>query len=282
VSLDQGKTWSDGLSQCTGAVGKNISSGRHSITWNVLAERTELWGDGIRFRVKASSKKSYEPEMVFVEGGTFLMGSSIGDADEQPIHKVTLSSFSIGKYEVTQAQWQAVMGNNPSYNKGCDNCPVEQVSWNDIQGYIQKLNAQTGKQYRLPTEAEWEYAARGGKKSRDYNYSGSDYMRNVAWSNGNSGSSSHSVGGKQPNELGIYDMSGNVWEWCSDWYGPYRTDVVGSQNPKGPDRGEYRSLRGGSWFRTPWHCRSVNRDWELPDFKDDRDGFRLVLSPSSP
>ncbi len=280
VSLDQGKTWSDGLSQCTGAVGKNISSGRHSITWNVLAERTELWGDGIRFRVKASSKKSYEPEMVFVDGGTFMMGSNSGEDDEKPVHEVTLSSYYIGKYEVTQAQWRAVMGNNPSYFQNCDDCPVEQVSWNDIQGYIQKLNAQTGKQYRLPTEAEWEYAARGGNKSRNYTFSGSDDINSVAWYDGNSGDKTHKVGGKQYNELGIYDMSGNVWEWCADWYGNYSS--ARATNPKGPSSGESRLLRGGSWYGNALFCRYAFRFRSNPDGRSLNRGFRLVFSPSSP
>jgi len=280
VSLDQGKTWSDALAQCSGSVGKNISSGQHSITWNVLAERTELWGDGIRFRVKANGKKSFEPEMVFVEGGTFMMGSNSGDADEKPVHEVTLSSFSIGKYEVTQAQWQAVMGDNPSYFKGCENCPVEMVSWNDIQGYIQKLNAQTGKQYRLPTEAEWEYAARGGNKSRNLTYSGSDPINPVSWYSGNSKDKTHPVGSKQSNELGIYDMSGNVWEWCNDLYDDYSADR--ETNPKGPTSGMYRLIRGGCWNYAASYCRSADRSRGMPGIKKFENGFRLVLSPSSP
>jgi len=239
-------------------------------TWNkytsVVLSRTEL--------------KSYEPEMVFVDGGTFMMGSNNGEDDEKPVHEVTLSSYYIGKYEVTQAQWQAVMGNNPSDNGSCNNCPVEQVSWNDMQGYIQKLNAQTGKQYRLPTEAEWEYAARGGNKSRNYTFSGSDDINSVAWYDGNSGDKTHTVGGKQYNELGIYDMSGNVWEWCADWYGNYRSRRV--SNPKGPSSAESRLLRGGSWLGNPQDCRAANRGGYNPDNKFSNFGFRLVFSPSSP
>ena len=160
-------------------------------------------------------------EMVFVKGGTFMMGatpeqgSDAGDG-EKPVHSVTVSDFYIGKYEVTQAQWKAVMGKNPSHYKG-ENRPVERVSWYDIQKFIEKLNAKTGKRYRLPTEAEWEYAARGGNQSKGYKYSGSNDIGSVAWYTNNSGDRTHPVGQKQPNELGLYDMTGNVWEWCSDW-----------------------------------------------------------------
>jgi formylglycine-generating enzyme required for sulfatase activity len=174
-------------------------------------------------------------EMVFVKGGTFTMGCTAEQGDdcfdnEEPAHKVTLSDFYIGKYEVTQAQWKAVTGNNPSKFNGCDNCPVEGVSWNDIQEFIKKLNAKTGLNYRLPTEAEWEYAARGGAQSRGYKYSGSNSVDEVAWYYGNSGNETHPAGTKKANELGIYDMSGNVYEWCNDWYGAYNSEA--QTNPK--------------------------------------------------
>jgi sulfatase modifying factor 1 len=217
----------------------------------------------------------FEPELVFVEGGTFQMGSSSGESDEQPVHSVTLSSFNIGKYEVTQAQWKAVMGSNPSFFSGCDNCPVEQVSWNDVQEFIRELNAQTGKNYRLPTEAEWEYAARGGKQSRGYTYSGSNDLGSVAWYYYNSGSKTHAVGGKQANELGIYDMSGNVFEWCSDWYDNYSS--YNETNPTGASSGQNRVLRGGGWFTLAYGCRSAGRNWYYPDFRYYFGGFRLVL-----
>ena len=155
--------------------------------------------------------------MVYVQGGTFMMGATSeqgSDAydNEKPAHQVTLSSFSIGRYEVTQEEWQAVMGSNPSWFKGPKR-PVENVSWDDCQAFIKKLNEMTGKQFRLPTEAEWEFASRGGIKSQGYKYSGSNNLNSVAWYADNSGNTTHDVGQESPNELGIYDMSGNVWEW---------------------------------------------------------------------
>ena len=219
-------------------------------------------------------------DMVFVEGGTFTMGATSEQGTdalygEKPAHYVTVSDFYIGKYEVTQAQWRAVMGSNPSKFKG-DNLPVEQVSWNDIQKFITKLNTMTGKTFRLPTEAEWEYAARGGNKSKGYKYSGSNTLDNVAWYTNNSSSKTHPVGQKQPNELGLYDMSGNVWEWCQDWYGSYSSSS--QTNPTGPSSGSYRVLRGGSWDSIAWCCRVSYRYGFNPDYRDDDGGFRLACS----
>lgn len=190
-------------------------------------------------------KFDFEPEMVFVKGGTFRMGSDKGLENEKPIHDVTLSDFYIGKYPVTQSQWQAVMNNNPSYFKG-DNLPVERVTWEDAQAFLKKLNAKTGKKYRLPIEAEWEYAARGGQNSKGFEYSGSNNIDAVAWYLENAENKTHPVGQKQANELGLYDMSGNVMEWCQDWYDEnyYKTSPV--TNPKGADKGDYRVCRGGS------------------------------------
>ena len=181
----------------------------------------------------------------------------------------------MGKYEVTQAQWKVVMGNNPSNFTGCDDCPVENVSWNDVQDFIRKLNAQTGKNYRLPTEAEWEYAAKGGKSSKGYTYSGSNDLNAVAWNIDNSGSKTHAVGGKQANELGVCDMTGNVWEWCSDWYGTYNS--FSETNPTGASSGQYRALRGGSWRNSAIICRSALRYWNNPGSRYNCYGFRLVL-----
>ena len=219
-------------------------------------------------------------DMVYVKGGTFTMGvtaeqGSDADSDEKPTHSVTVSDFYIGKYEVTQAQWRAVMGSNPSYFKG-DNLPVEKVSWDDIQEFIKKLNAQTGKKFRLPTEAEWEYAARGGNQSKGYKYSGSNSISEVAWYDGNSGDKTHPVGQKTPNELGIYDMSGNVWEWCQDWYGSYSSSS--QTNPTGPSSGSSRVLRGGSWCNYAWDCRVSYRNFNNPDYRSSDCGFRLACS----
>ena len=219
-------------------------------------------------------------DMVRVEAGTFTMGATAEmedpEDDEKPTHQVTLTNdYYIGKYEVTQALWKAVMGNNPSYFKG-DNLPVEQVSWNDCQEFISKLNRITGKTFRLSTEAEWEYAARGGNKSRGYQYSGSNNTLDVAWFRDNSGSNTHAVGTKQPNELGIYDMSGNVGEWCQDWHGLYNSSS--QVNPTGANSGPYRVFRGGGWFYVAWSCRSSFRYIYEPDDRDTTLGLRLVLS----
>ncbi|PQJ81855.1 bifunctional serine/threonine-protein kinase/formylglycine-generating enzyme family protein [Polaribacter glomeratus] len=228
----------------------------------------------------AKAIKSLEENMVYVQGGTFTMGCTSEQtgcsSNESPAHAVTLSSFNIGKYEVTQGQWQAVMGNNPSSFSGCDQCPVEQVSWNDIQSFLKKLNTATGKRFRLPTEAEWEFAARGGNKSRGYTYSGSNTLSSVGWHSGNSGDKTHAVGQKQRNELGLYDMSGNVWEWCSDWYDENYYSSSSSNNPKGPSSSSYRVIRGGSWRNSASGCRVAYRYGNEPDNRYDSDGFRVV------
>ncbi|ACF14790.1 protein of unknown function DUF323 [Chloroherpeton thalassium ATCC 35110] len=211
-------------------------------------------------------------EMIFVQGGSFIMGSNDGRNDEKPVHQVTLDDFYIGKFPVTQAQWEAVMGNNPSHFRG-ENLPVESVSWYDVQEFMKKLNKKTGGNYRLPTEAEWEYAARGGAKSRGYKYAGSNNIDEVAWYRDNAGKT-HEVGTKKPNELGIYDMSGNLWESCSDWEGDY---LSGSQtNPTGPSSGPRRVLRGGSWNFYAESCRSASRMYDDPGYSDSDGGFRLV------
>jgi formylglycine-generating enzyme required for sulfatase activity len=220
-------------------------------------------------------------EMVRVEGGTFQMGSDDKEAysNEKPVHTVTVGSFSIGKYEITQAQWRSVMGTSPSYFKNCDNCPVENVSWDDIQQFLSKLNNLSSKRYRLPTEAEWEFAARGGNSSNGFKYSGSNDLNAVAWYDYNSGSKTHSVGGKSANELGIYDMSGNVWEWCSDWYDSEYYSSSPSSNPTGAVTGAFRVLRGGSWNSRAVFCRVANRAESAPSHRDSGCGFRLVSFP---
>ncbi|GHT11227.1 hypothetical protein AGMMS4956_03910 [Bacteroidia bacterium] len=225
------------------------------------------------------AKNKYGIEMVFVQGGTFTMGCTSEQGSdcydgEKTSHKVTLSSYYIGKYEVTQAQWKAVMGSNPSYFKG-NNLPTEKVSWDDAQEFIGKLNAKTGKQYRLPTEAEWEYAARGGAQSKGYKYSGSNAIDSVAWYNSTSSNKTHTVGTKAANELGIYDMTGNVWEWCSDWYGDYSDSE--EVNPTGNLSGFNRVIRGGSWYCLTQACRITYRGNGSPGTNGIGLGLRLVL-----
>ena len=220
-------------------------------------------------------------DMMMVKAGTFTMGAKSEmkdlEPDEKPTHQVTLTNdYYIGKTEVTQALWMAVMGNNPSYFIG-DNLPVESVSWNDCQKFISKLNSLTGQNFRLPTEAEWEFAARGGNNSNHYQYSGSNELGDVAWYVGNSGDTTHVVATKQPNELGIYDMSGNVWEWCSDWFGNYSSSSL--TNPTGPNSGSYRVLRGGGWSSLARNCRSSYRHGVAPGNGSLDDGLRLVLVP---
>ena len=219
-------------------------------------------------------------DMVRVEAGTFTMGATpeikYPDDTEKPTHRVTLTNdYYIGKYEVTQALWKAVMGNDHSYFKG-DNLPVEQVSWDDCQVFLSELKSITGKTFRLPTEAEWEYAARGGNKSRGYQYSGSNNLLDVAWFWENSGRKTHAVGTKQANELGIYDMTGNVWEWCQDWYGKYNSSS--QVNPTGANSGSDRVRRGGSWNSNAGFCRSSYHDNYAPDRRSRNLGLRLVLS----
>lgn len=310
VSTDGGKTFSDPLKQVSGDVGENINPGHKTIVWDVLAEQENLEGDEIVFQVEATgvSKKNLtftvngvSFKMVYVKGGTFTMGCTSEQgrdckSDEKPAHQVTLSDYYMGETEVTQALWQAVMGNNPSSFKG-ENLPVEYVSWDDCQKFIQKLNSLTGKNFRLPTEAEWEYAARGGVKNRGYKYSGSINFIDVAWYWQNSGDiflkgtddnwswekigknngRIHPVKSKLPNELGLYDMSGNVWEWCSDWYSSSYYESSSSNNPTGPTTGSSRVLRGGSWYSSAESCRVARRNDHRPDDGNYIFGFRLSL-----
>ena len=250
-------------------------------TSSSVASGTSSSGNTITIPVK----NGISIEMVRVEAGTFTMGATPEMKepwdDEKPAHQVTLTNdYYIGKYEVTQALWKAVMGYNPSAFKG-DNLPVEQVSWDDCQEFISKLNSITGKTFRLPTEAEWEYAARGGNKSRGYQYSGSNNISDVAWYKDNwykdnSDNKTHAVGSKQANELGIYDMSGNVWEWCQYWFGSYSSSS--QVNPIGANSGYHRVCRGGGWYFTARNCRSSYRNSISPDGRGYDFGLRLVLS----
>ena len=221
--------------------------------------------------------KGINLKMIYVEGGTFAMGSNSGESNEMPVHNVTLDSYYIGETEITQAQWRAVMGSNPSDYKG-DNRPVEYVSWHDAQKFCKKLSELTGKRYVLPTEAQWEYAARGGNQSKGYTYSGSNNVKEVAKYDSSSGHSN--VKSKKPNELGIYDMSGNVWEWCSDWYSSSYSSSS-QTNPQGPNWGSHRVLRGGSWYGDASYCRVAYRTINFPSFTYFNSGFRVVCLPDN-
>ena len=230
-----------------------------------------------------SIPKLPNPEMVVVDGGSFIMGSTPDPSGKGMItmqfsHKVTLSSYQIGKYEVTQAEWLSVMGANLSLHQGCDNCPVEEVSWNDAQLFIHALNEKTGKHYQLPTAAQWEFAARGGNKSRGYKYAGSNDLDEVAWTGGEFIDQTHPVGRKHPNELGIYDMSGNVAEWCSDWFDP-NYDPGPQTNPQGPLPGVGHVVRGSSWGVGPSEFHVIGGRIGYPDDRSAHVGFRLVLMP---
>ena len=285
LSTDGGQTYTE-LHEVSGDVGTGVSAGDKTIVWDVLAEKEKLVGEDIVFKVKAEGAMSFTVngvtfKMIYVKGGTFTMGctSEQGSdcySEEKPSRQVTLSDFYMGETEVTQALWQAVMGNNPSLYKG-DDRPVENVNWKDCQKFIHKLNQLTGKTFRLPTEAEWEYAARGGNKSRGRKYSGRNTIGNVAWYTDNSESSTHPVKGKQANELGLYDMSGNVWEWCQDQYGSKYYRDSPSINPTGRENNSGRVLRGGSWYSLARHCRVSHRIDDYPGHRYDHYGFRLVL-----
>ena len=261
----------------TASISGSLTSSTSSSSANTLSSSgSSLSGNALTIPVK----NGISIEMVKVEAGSFNMGATpemqAPYEVEKPVHRVTLTNnYYIGKYEVTQALWQAVMGSNPSHFKG-DDLPVEQVSWNDCQDFISKLNAMTGKRFRLPSEAEWEYAARGGKKSRGYQYSGSNTIGDVAWYDGNSSSMTHAVGTKQPNELGIYDMTGNVWEWCQDWFGSYSSSP--QTNPTGAVSGSDRVSRGGCLGYSAGYCRSSYRCFDTPGYRSGVLGFRLVLS----
>lgn len=266
-----------------GDVGK-VKPGRGKVIWwNVLQDFPRGLNSEIVWEITAGGQSFADVatgmEFVFVKGGCYEMGDTFGDGrgDEKPVHNVCVNDFYMGKYEVTQGQWQTVMGSNPSNFNNCGaNCPVEQVRWNDTQDFIGRLNGKTGRSYRLPTEAEWEYAARsGGKREK---YAGGDDLDRVAWYSSNSGSRTHSVGTKAPNGLGLYDMSGNVWEWCQDWYGEKYYGESSKDNPRGPSSGQYRVLRGGAWYSKPEFVRAASRNWCEPAVRNNSSGFRLSLS----
>lgn len=206
-----------------------------------------------------------EPEMVWVEGGSFEMGDAKGLSNERPAHIVQLRSFSIARYEVTQLLWMQVMGSNPSFFKNCDNCPVEEVTPAQIDSFIARLQSLSGKKYRLPTEAEWEYAALGGRQSKGYRYPGSNRLAEVAWMKDNAEERTHPVGLKKPNELGLYDMAGNVWELCRDYWNPAYYKKSPTTNPCNETKAIFRAARGGSWRSGEERCYSKARNRNVPD-----------------
>jgi formylglycine-generating enzyme required for sulfatase activity len=220
-------------------------------------------------------------EFVFIKGGCYEMGDTFGDGNknEKPSHNVCIDDFYLGVYEVTQGQWGKVMGNNPSHFRKGNNYPVEQVSWEDVQQFINRLNNQTGRNYRLPTEAEWEYAARsGGKKEKYAGTSQEDELKEYVWYAQNSDLQTHPVGQKRPNGLGLYDMIGNVGEWCADWYDEDYYENSPSNNPKGPSSGTYRVLRGNSYLTYSWLVRASTRGGATPSIRINYNGFRLGFS----
>jgi formylglycine-generating enzyme required for sulfatase activity len=216
-------------------------------------------------------------EFVLVKGGCYMMGSDNLRAYEKPVHEVCVDDFYLGKYEVTQLQWKALMGRNLSYFIG-DGRPVDSVNWDDCCRFINRLNGLTGRIYRLPTEAEWEYAARSGGKQEMYSGTNQDStLQNFAWYDVNSNRETHAVGTKKPNRLGLHDMSGNVWEWCSDWYGKSYYAKSVRNNPQGPKTGIFRVIRGGEWGLSGQLTRTTYRDGAKPNTRKSDIGFRLVL-----
>ena len=220
-----------------------------------------------------------KPTMIAIAGGSFTMGGT--ESDEKPSHTVTVSSFSMGKYEITVAEYKAfctaagrTMPDAPGWGWN-DKHPMVNVNFNDANAYCNWLSETTGQNYRLPTEAEWEYAARGGNKSSGYTYSGGSDPEEVGWSSDNAGGQTQAVGRKKPNELGLYDMSGNVWEWCKDLNGAYTAEA--QTNPRGPSSGTHRVLRGGSWYSAAAYCRVAYRYYISPEYRYYNDGFRVVF-----
>lgn len=252
-----------------------ISEGNYKVVANITNKCKETYELTSTYELKIPD--IFKIEMVDIEGGTFQMGNNNGDIDEQPEHEITLSNFKISKFEVTQALWRAVMGTNPSYFPNCDECPVEQVSWNDTQIFIERFQKITGKSFRLPTEAEWEFVAKGGTKSQNFIYSGSNSLNDIAWNIDNAESKTHKVGLKTANELGIFDLTGNVFEWCQDWYDGLYYQNSPKSNPINSTTSPSKVLRGGSWSSTSKLSLVTNRTNIAPDKAFADVGFRLAL-----
>lgn len=288
VAIDGGH-YTQPLKGLTGAVGPNVKPGESlEITAVNLPEIKGVDSASLSFLVEVDYGAvliyvdSLAFRMIPVEGGSFMMGCTRpkGEkhtyADELPLHKVTLGNYYIGQTEVTQGLWVAVMGENPSKWVGNDSFPVEQVSWNDVQIFIARLSQITGYRFRLPTEAEWEFAARGGNRSHSYTYPGvQNQLWETCWYGGNSNGHSHPVAQLKANELGLYDMGGNVMEWCSDWMESYSASPQSS--PQGPKSGENRIQRGGCFNSPTWGCSVWERNWYLPEYGYSYFGFRLAL-----
>ena len=288
VAVDGGR-YTAPLKGLSGAVGEKVKPGTDlAITAVNLPEIRGVDSASLSFLVEVDdgSLMVYVDSLMFrmmpVAGGSFVMGCTRpkGEkhtyADELPTHKVTLGDYYIGQFEVTQGLWSAVMGENPSKWTGNDSLPVEQVSWNDVQIFIARLSQITGYRFRLPTEAEWEFAARGGNKSHNTTYPGvMSQLWETCWYGGNSNGHSHPVGRLRPNELGLYDMGGNVMEWCADWMESY--PATPQSSPQGPKSGENRIQRGGCFNSPTWGCSVWERNWYLPDYGYSYFGFRLAL-----
>ena len=290
----QGKTYKASDLHLEGDFGK-VQTGRgKTIYWNVLQDFPRGLNSTIDWEIVAGGKefvsKITGAKFIFIPPGNFMMGSpsnESGRTDDESQHRVTLTQgFYMQTTEVTQGQWQEVMGSNPSHFNNCgDNCPVEQVSWNDVQEFIRKLNQREGgNRYRLPTEAEWEYAARAGSTTAFANGGISELecgydasLNAMGWYCGNADGKTHPVARKQPNTWGLYDMHGNVWEWCQDWYGNYPSGSV--TDPQGSSSGSFRVLRGGGWNDGAWSCRSAGRGGRGPGRRSGALGFRLAFSP---
>ncbi|MBI5967542.1 MAG: formylglycine-generating enzyme family protein [Deltaproteobacteria bacterium] len=255
------------------------------IWWNGWQNFPQTWAANSEGKIVGGGKEFKDPltgmEFILVRGGCFEMGDTFGNgnADEEPVHEVCVSDFYMGKYEATQEQWEKVMGSNPSSFRRGGNYPVENISWYEVQEFIRRLNQKNRVDYRLPTEAEWEYAARSrGKKEKWAGTSSESDLDDFAWIDRNSGEQTHPVGQKKPNSLGLFDMTGNVWEWVADWYDEDYYKITPSHDPIGPTRGDSRVLRGGSWISMPGDVRASLRARGIPSVRGNL-GVRLAFSP---